>query len=49
MTELNLVQVDNDSLKNEYHYFFDISKKPKTIHARKSYMNDLQKIFEASD
>ena len=49
MTELNLVQVDNDSLQTEYHYFTDICQKSHDIKARKRYLTDLKLIFEQSD
>eukprot|EP00347_Sterkiella_histriomuscorum_P010155 403377393 len=49
MTELNLVQVDNDTLQKEYLYFRNIVPQTKNADARRLYFDDLKKIFDQSD
>ncbi len=57
MTESNLVQVDNATLKTEYEYFKSIvdaimtEKKHDGSHApiRQAYIDELEKVFHSSD
>ena len=49
MSESNLIQVDNETLRKEFEYFRSISSKSDNTQVRKDYLRDLQQVFDDSD
>lgn len=47
--ETKLIEVDNDTLKQEYKYFLGIGPKSKNESLRQTYIQELEKIFNTSD